>query len=115
MSDALTLTRQSLFNLRQARQHHVTDNLQTLRRNLIERVFLCVPVGISGQLDDVERLDARAQERLMIIAANSFRNAYKLRSVTELARSLPNGINQPTRTHFSFARDAQILISRHVE
>src|SRR5258706_15641502 len=35
--------------------------------------------------------------------------------MAELARGLPNGVNQPTRAHFSFARDAQILISHHVE
>src|SRR2546430_1817120 len=81
-----------LFNLRQARQHHVTDNLQTLRRNLIERVFLCVPVRISAELNDVERIDARAQERFMIVTADTFTRIDKDRLATNLFRVLPDNI-----------------------
>src|SRR2546426_5367465 len=52
----------SLFNLRQTRQHGVTDDLQTLRRNFIQGVVFRVPVVIASELDDVERIDARLQE-----------------------------------------------------
>ena len=40
----LPFTRQSLFNLRQTREDRVADDLQTLPRDFVQRVFLCVPV-----------------------------------------------------------------------
>ena len=68
----LPFTRQSLFNLRQARHHDVADDLQALRRNFIEGVVFSVPVLVSAELNNIERIYAGAQERFMIVAADAF-------------------------------------------
>jgi hypothetical protein len=47
-----------VFDLRQARDDRIADNLQALARNLVERIVLGVPFVIGGQLNYVERVDS---------------------------------------------------------
>src|SRR5205807_1986389 len=107
------LVRQSLFNLRQAAQHRVADSLQTLRRNLIQRIFLRVPVlavicPVGTQLNDIHRVDAGPKKRSVIVIADTLEGIHKYTAVTKLFRCLPDRIDKPGRTQISTA-EAEVL------
>ena len=46
-------------DFRQTREHGVAHNLHTLRGELVDRVVSLVPVRITGELNDIDRVDAR--------------------------------------------------------
>src|SRR2546430_5306624 len=107
-----------LFNLRQACDDCVANDLQTLRRDLVERIFLRMPVGTSrpvrAELNQIDRVDAGFQERAVIVVADSFSVVDELRTITNLFSSLPDDVLQPLSAEIRTTQ-TQILITNHVE
>src|SRR6185312_2399683 len=105
---------QILFDLRKACQNYVAHDLQALCRDLIDRVLLGMPVFVTIQLNDVERIDAHAQTRFMIVAADTFISIDEDFVMTQLAASLPDNILHPSCAH-RVAAELKVLEAHHVE
>src|SRR5215510_7988388 len=84
------------FNLRQTEQNGVADDLQAAGADLIERVFLRVPVIVlSGratvlEVNDVDRGDSRAEKGHVVVIAHLKRAVWKFLRVAELTSSSPD-------------------------
>ena len=58
-----------LFYFGQTHQHRIADDLKALRRNFIQRVILRMPIRISAELNNIERINSRAQKWGVVVIA----------------------------------------------
>src|SRR5690348_2489501 len=84
----------SSLDAREACEDDFADGAKAVRRELVERVFGAMPEGVCVQLYDVERGDARVQERRVVVAAHMLRARGELASVSNLRGGLPNDVNK---------------------
>src|SRR5215211_1891821 len=73
-----------------------------------------MPVWIRRQLNDIHSIDARTNERFVIVSANAFLTIDKYLFVSELASRLPDNVLKPPYTRRITAQ-FQVLVTHHVE
>src|SRR4029453_4571571 len=112
---------QASLDLRQGREHDISDNLKASGADSVQRISRPVPV-LEFEVDDVDRWDARFQEgqvivldsggtlRTRIIAGTRHEVVVQLQTL----RGSPNRIRQPRR-RVRVPPDVQITVGDHVD
>src|SRR5687767_11276900 len=99
---------------RQTRQHGVANDLHALRGNFVDCVVSFVPVRITGQLNDIDRVYSRTNECVMIVAAYALFTFDKNLSMAQLACGGPDDVLQPLNAR-RVATEFEFLVTDHVE